>query len=225
MKEYLKFALILLIISFTSCGEDEKPMVVNQPKTEAEVTYKVKFNFKWNKQDFPEDYPSSAHFSSLIGWSHSPESTFFKVGTIASDGIKNMAELGATSTLTNEFKSKIEKKEGYKNVVGNGLGSGVGTISVELDVDKDHTAITLATMLAPSPDWYVAVVNINLLENGEFVEQKTVNALTYDAGTDSGVTYGSSNKITKPRGPITVIKTPPVGNGKVIATVTFVKQK
>lgn len=78
-------------------------------------------------------------------------------------------------------------------------------------------------MLAPSPDWYVAVVNQNLLENGEFVDEKTVDALTYDAGTDSGLTYTSSNEPTNPKVPIFVINTPPIGNGKTIATVKFEK--
>ena len=36
-----------------------------------------------------------------------------------------MAELGATSTLTNELKTKIDQKKGLTNVVGSGLGSGV----------------------------------------------------------------------------------------------------
>jgi hypothetical protein len=57
------------------------------------ATYKVTFEFNWNEQDYPNDYPSNAHFSKLIGWSHTPLNNFFKIGTIASTGIKNMAEL------------------------------------------------------------------------------------------------------------------------------------
>lgn len=78
-------------------------------------------------------------------------------------------------------------------------------------------------MLAPSPDWYVAIINQNLLENGEFVDEKTVDALTYDAGTDSGTTFTSANMPTDPKVPISVINTPPIGNGKTIATVKFEK--
>ena len=225
MKKKLKFIFILPLAILMGCSQDEKSSITDKPQTESKASYKVTFNFKWNKQDFPDDYPSNAHFSKLIGWSHNSKSTFFKEGTIASEGIKNMAELGVTSTLTKEFETKIEKKEGYKSVVGNGLGSGVGDITIELNVDKDNPSITLATMLAPSPDWYVAVVNINLLEDGTFIEQKTVDALTYDAGTDSGSTFVSSNSPTNPKTPISIINEPPIGNGKTIASVTFVKQK
>ena len=59
-------------------------------------------------------------------------------------------------------------------MIGTGLGSGIGEISVELLVNAENSAITLATMLAPSPDWYVAAVASNLLENGAFVEEKTI---------------------------------------------------
>ena len=218
--------IIILVIALTytilmGCS-DEGAMETETP-TETQAKYKVTFNFKWNKIDFPIDYPPTAHFSNLIGWSHSPKNTFFKKGSIASEGIKNMAELGATSTLTNELKTKIDQKKGLTNVVGSGLGSGVGEVSIEIGVNKDHSAITLATMLAPSPDWYVAIVNINMLEDGKFISQKTINAQTYDAGTDSGNTYQSNNAPTMPKQPITIIKTPPVGNGKVIATVMFTK--
>ena len=209
---------MVIIAFFSSCKPDEP--------AERELLiakYRVTFNFKWNAQDFPTDYPSSAHFSKLIGWSHKPSSEFFKVGSIASEGIKNMAEVGSTEKLTDEFTTKIEANEGLKNVIGNGLGSGVGELSVTLDVNEKFSSITLATMLAPSPDWYVAIINQNLLENGEFIDEKTVDAQTYDAGTDSGETFTSSNAPTDPKVPISVINTPPIGNGKTIATVKFEK--
>ena len=218
MKKIRILSCIVLITFFGSCKPDEP--------AERELLiakYKVTFDFKWNAQDFPTDYPSSAHFSKLIGWSHKPSSEFFKVGSIASEGIKNMAEIGATTALSDEFSSKIEAGEGLKSVVGNGLGSGVGELSVTLDVNEKFSSITLTTMLAPSPDWYVAIINQNLLENGEFVDEKTVDALTYDAGTDSGITFTSSNEPTDPKVPISVINTPPIGNGKTIATVKFEK--
>lgn len=93
------------------CSDEGAMKTKTETPTKTQAKYKVTFTFKWNRTDFPLDYPSSAHFSSLIGWSHSPKSTFFKEGTIASDGIKNMAEFGTTSTLLNEFKTKIDQKK------------------------------------------------------------------------------------------------------------------
>ena len=63
-----------------------------------------------------------------------------------------MAELGATQVLIDELNTKIENNEGLESVIGTGLGSGIGEISVDLLVNAENSAITLVTMLAPSPD-------------------------------------------------------------------------
>ena len=79
-------------------------------------------------------------------------------------------------------------------------------------------------MIAPSPDWYLGVVNINLLENEEFVGEKNVTALLYDAGTDSGTDYTSSNKVTNPQESISQLSYAALSNGTVLSTVTFRKK-
>lgn len=187
----------------------------------------VTLNIDWNSTDFPTGYPSNAHFSKLIGWSHDSTQTFFKIGTIASPGIKNMAETGGTSPLDAEFVELIEEKKGFNYFIESNLGTGTGDIVVNVEVTMEHPSITLATMIAPSPDWYIAVVNINLFENNSFVNQKTVEAHVYDAGTDDGVTYTSPDEISDPQQPITLIVDSPFGNGvklnATIATVTFTK--
>lgn len=139
-----------------------------------------------------------------------------------------MAELGATTPLDNEINQRITTGEGLHLYIGNNLGSGVGQIEQLVTVDKNHTAVTLATMLAPSPDWYLAVVNINLFEDDAFVNSKSVVAYVYDAGTDDGTTYNSANANTYPRRAISYFVSAPLGNDTVvspaIATVTFTKQ-
>ena len=135
-----------------------------------------------------------------------------------------MAELGATSPLSNEINQKIVDGEGYELVIGENLGSGVGKIKVDVNVNKENSSVTFATMIAPSPDWYLAVVNINLLENEEFVNEKIVTASIYDAGTDSGTNYTSINEITNPQQPISKLSYSPLSNGASLATVTFTKK-
>lgn len=214
--------LFILIFStlFIQCKKEEDKS--SPPDTDA--TYEVTFDINWNNEDFPINYPSNPHFSKIIGWSHSSTSTFFNLETMASKGIKEMAELGATSALKEEITDKINDGEGYELVVGGNLGSGVGKIIVEVNVNKENPSVTLSTMLAPSPDWYLAAVNINLLENEEFVDEKIVTALMYDAGTDSGTDYISSNQITDPQQPITNLAYIPLSNGAVISTVEFRKK-
>ena len=52
---------------------DQVENVVNQT-----ATYDVNFIFDCNSTDFPSDYPSSAHFSPLVGWVHEKDHSFFK---------------------------------------------------------------------------------------------------------------------------------------------------
>lgn len=217
---YISFIALLLI----GCSKDED---AGSPDFKDGTQYQVTFSINWNSTDFPTDYPSGAHFSKLIGWSHDSTHTFFKVGTMASLGIKNMAETGSTSPLDAEFSDMIEDNKGFNYFIGDNLGTGVGDINIKVEVTKEFPSITLATMVAPSPDWYIAVVNVNLLENNALVNQKTVEAHVYDAGTDSGDTYTSPDEVTNPQEPITLFVDSPLGNGQElnasIGTITFTK--
>lgn len=216
------FSLIALL--FFACTDDEEMVSID---VEESTEYLVTVSIHWNSTDFPTNYPSNAHFSRLIGWSHDANQSFFKIGTLASNGIKNMAETGGTSPLDTELKEFIEEGQGYDYFIGSNLSSGTGEIVLRMEVTEQYSSVTLATMIAPSPDWYIAVVDIDLMENNSFVDQKTVEAHVYDAGTDSGVTYASPNDITDPQTPITLFVDAPLGNGvqlhASIATVRFTK--
>tara|TARA_B110000093_G_scaffold176804_1_gene212790 strand:- start:728 stop:1393 length:666 start_codon:yes stop_codon:yes gene_type:complete len=221
MKKIQLYALVILSLVFVQCNKtDEKESLL----VESDITYKVTFDFNWNNQDFPIDFPSNPHFSKLIGWSHKPKNDFFSIETTASEGIKDMAELGVNSTLEKEIHEKIDNGDGLDFVIGENLSGGVGKIIIDIIVNKENSSVTLATMIAPSPDWYIAVVNINLFENGEFTNEKIVDGLIYDAGTDSGTTFESNNHETNPKQLISLITNTPLGNGITISTVKFSKQ-
>ena len=61
-------------------------------------------------------------------------------------------------------------------------------------------------MVAPSPDWFVGVHGLNMLDsNGQFMQSTTVDLAVYDAGTDSGLQYASANQDTQPRETIALV--------------------
>jgi hypothetical protein len=218
--KHLHLLILSISVLFIQCKKEED----NTSRSASSAIYEVTFDINWNKDDFPVNYPSNPHFSKIIGWSHSSTSNFFALESMASEGIQKMAELGTTSPLSDEINQKISDGEGHELIIGENLGSGVGKITVEVNVHKEHPSITLATMIAPSPDWYLAVVNITLLENQEFVNEKVVTASIYDAGTDSGTDYTSSNEITNPQESISKLSYAPLSNGTVLSTVTFRKK-
>lgn len=214
-------------ILFTSCEKDDMTEVL--PKSTTETTYTVTFSFNWNKTDFPTDYPSGPHFSPLVGWVHQKDNTFFDEGKVATSGIERMAEDGVTSELVKELDAEISNGKGLKSYTGSGLNGGVGAISIDVDVSTQFPSVSLATMLAPSPDWYVACVAVSLLdENNVFVPNKTVVGHVYDAGTDNGTTFTSPNSDTNPKVAISKITQPPLGNGTEVkpslCSITFVKK-
>jgi hypothetical protein len=219
-----QIVLLFCCIASISCSSSEEL----EPKIEESALYTVTLSIDWNGMDFPTDYPLDAHFSTLSGWSHASGISLFKPGTMASPGIQAMAETGKTSPLDQELMDLIEDGKGYEYFRDTFLETGTGDLSFELTVTKDFPSVTFATMLAPSPDWYIAAVDINLFENGSFLDEGNFEAHVYDSGTDSGSTFYSSDSPTVPKQPISLFVNRPLGDGeslnKAMATVTFLKK-
>ncbi|MCG8411118.1 MAG: spondin domain-containing protein [Bacteroidales bacterium] len=210
----IKFLLgLFLILSIVACNDDD-----DDKKVES-VTYNITFTLNWSSTNFPTDYPSNPHFSPMTGWSHKPGVNHFKLGATATDGLENVAETGSTTPLDSELRTRIANQEGLNFYKGKLYLGGTGTISMQVSVNTTFSAISLITMIAPSPDWYIGIVDVNLIENGEFIQNKTLNAVVYDAGTDDGTTFNSENADTNPRGVISKITTPPLGNGTTVMPV------
>ena len=76
------------------------------------------------------------------------------------------------------------------------------TISTTFSASTSHPLLSLVSMIAPSPDWYVGFNNLNLVENGEFIESRVIQFVPYDSGSDSGPSFASPNEDTQPREPI-----------------------
>jgi hypothetical protein len=72
-------------------------------------------------------------------------------------------------------------------------------------------------MVAPSPDWFVGVAGLSLLEDGAWVQERSVDLYPWDAGTDSGATYRAADRVTAPPQPIQRLTGPPVSTGSSVA--------
>ena len=83
-------------------------------------------------------------------------------------------------------------------------------------MSQDHPLVTLVTKAGPSPDWFVGVSALNLLDNGDWAREKEVPLIAWDAGTDSGVNFTSADRPTRPRQPIARITTPPLASDGVV---------
>lgn len=173
------------------------------------ATYEVTFTSTWSEATHPEGFPSNPHFSPLIGAAHSADVALWGAGETATAGIESMAETGATSPLRAEIDAHANAGRMARVLSGGNIPLSPGSVTMTVDVDDDAPLVTLVTMLAPSPDWFVGVAGLDLRENGAWVAERTVDLLVYDAGTDDGPDYTSPNDDSDPKQPIARIDAAP----------------
>ena len=183
------------------------------------VNYQVTFDATWSTATHPQAIPAGAHFSPFIGTTHNDQVTFWQDGGTATRGIELMAETGNRSTLQAEMQDAITTGNGHSLILGSGTNS-PGTISTMFEINSDFPLVTLVTMVAPSPDWFVGVAGVSLGANDHWIETLTLDLLPYDAGTDSGVSFTSPDLDTTPRGAISRLGTPFDGTTP-LGTFTF----
>jgi len=211
----------------TPAGPSPAPTPTPVPTPPPEpARYRVTFDATWSAETHPLMIPGRPHFSSLIGGTHSDRVAFWEPGGLASPGIEAMSEQGSTSPLDAEIQAAIAASTAEGLIQGAGIGRSPDSTSVEFRIGPEHPLVTLVTMLAPSPDWFAGVHGLSLLEDGQWVEEKTVLLEAYDAGTDSGGTYRAADADTVPRMPIRRIEEAPLapnGNVTPVGTFTFVR--
>ncbi len=189
------------------------------------VQYELTFDADWSRQTHPYMFPPSPHFSGLIGGTHNDLVHFWSVGAIASDGIERMAETGSKTLLQNEVNSAIDSGTAGSVLSGGGIGVSPGSVRMNFDISSEFPLVSIVSMIAPSPDWFVGVDGLRLLNGeqaeGQWANQVAVPLLPYDSGTDSGPTYTSSNSDTNPAEVIHEITGPPFDGTPPIGTFTF----
>jgi len=185
--------------------------------------YTVVFDATWSVATHPTDFPAGAHFSSLVGATHRDGVTFWAPGGIATDGMEEMAELGGTATLTDEVDVAIAVGDADQVLSGGFVFPSPGSTGTSFTASRDFSRVTLVTMIAPSPDWFVGVSGLELHENGDWVAEKVVPLLPWDAGTDAGTTFTSPNDDVTPHAPIAAITGYPFAGGVPLGTFTFTR--
>ncbi len=193
-----------------------------------DAVYKIEFISNWSSTTHPNDYPSgSAHWSPLIGTTHKDAGAFLELGSIATDGIEEVAETGGTTKITQEINTLISAGMAYEIINGSDLDSGPGTITVnDVGVDSDFPNISLLTMIAPSPDWIASISNLKLTDASDnWIPSISVDVYATDAGTDSGSTYTSNNSDTDPRVAIRSLQNVAPFSDQIIGTFTFTLQQ
>ena len=120
--------------------------------------FQLVFDATWSAGTHPTDFPSgNPHFSGLIGTTHNASTTLWAPGGIATPGIESMAETGSKSSLTGEINALVTAGTAEALISGGGIGRSPGQVSVEFTASQDFPLISVVSMIAPSPDWFVGI--------------------------------------------------------------------
>ncbi len=207
----IALALLVAMLLLAGCNSPEpaEPVEATETAPATETTpaamadlgparYELVFDATWSAQTHPTDYPSNAHFSGLIGAVHKEGAYIWGVGADASPGMKNMAETGGKSPLDAEIETMIADGEACELISGDGVNPAPGMASVQFTVTDECPLVSVVTMIAPSPDWFVGVSSLDMREDGAWADEIVIEVFPWDAGTDSGTTYSAANAPTDP---------------------------
>ena len=122
------FLAVFLFLLLSSCERD--------PLERFSVVYEVEFVGTWNATSHPTDFPIDPHFSPFVVVSHLPNSRLFIEGLNASEGLKQVAETGSTSTLEEELQFFINTGEGLDVAVGDRLDSPGSSTKIQLGMER-----------------------------------------------------------------------------------------
>lgn len=208
--------LLAGIVAFgaAGCGDGgDAPVAPTDPEvttgsTEicpASATYGVTFRATWDAASHGSSppFPSGAHFSRVVGATHVEEISFWSSGGIATGGIESMAETGAVTAFCNEVQAEVDGGRAGGCIRGQEASfRSPGTVTLAFDVDEGSPFLTLVSMIAPSPDWFVGVDGIALRQGGCWTPRIETDLVGYDAGTDSGTTFTARDADVTPHEPI-----------------------
>jgi hypothetical protein len=202
--------------------------VVGAADAAGPATYKLVFERSWSSETHPQDFPLLAHFSPVIGVTHGDGYDPFRAGATATAGIEKLCEEGKHQPLDGEIRAAIAQgSAGALIETPDPLRSVPGRAEASFAIDPAHPKVSIAAMIAPSPDWCAIAADVELMEDGQWVAEKTVVLEAWDVGTDAATSYRALDADMQPRGPIELSTRPYFqkdGMRMPVGKVTFVRQ-
>lgn len=188
---------VIIIACFISCNKQD---IVLQPISDS-ASYRVILTTKWSSPVF--SVPADAHLTILVGMVHVKD-TFLWSNNPASTGLEFVAEVGSNWRLMNELDTIIAKQKALSQfaVLPPVINS---SIEFPLTFTTGFPAISFASMIAPSPDWFTGINNYSLIQNNNWIDDVTIDLIIYDAGSEDGDVFGYNNPPTVPLQNVSVL--------------------
>jgi len=170
--------------------------------------YRITFENLWNAQDYPQEFPDDAHLSLIGGALHDGDVEFWAFGQPVSAGMDDLAETGRIDLLLyDEVVPAIEAGNAsatieYREYTGPMVDGVPGTSTFDIEANAVWPLLTLATMLGPSPDWFVGVSGLALDGADGWQERIVVDLPLLDGGTRSDIVPSMFGPAIDPPDPV-----------------------
>ncbi|WP_345256557.1 spondin domain-containing protein [Flaviaesturariibacter amylovorans] len=211
----MRTSILLLILScvLISCKRRE----ALPPQVEAfDVTYAVTFTGKWASPRF--GVPAGVHFTELVGAVHAPDTLLWEAGAPASRAVQLVAEDGVSTELLQQVDALLASGSA-RQAINRPAPPPDGPDSFQLRLSRKHSAVSVITMLAPTPDWFTGISAFPLYRGHRWVRDTTLFLFAYDAGTKEGNAFSYDFPPTVPRGTVqqhTVSSATPLAGGNAV---------
>lgn len=168
------------------------------------VAYSCTLTNIWSGATHPILYDTisgNAHWSPPVLVAHNADYTLWAPNTLASPGVEDVAEMGSTQDLEKEIEEAQDKGTAGDSVVGTNQFNNRNSPQTldTIAMTPDFSLLSAITMVAPSPDWFSGIYNVDLIDrttgSGSNVWYESFEIATYpwDAGTEQGDTYTINN--------------------------------
>ncbi len=171
--------------------------------------YTLTWEADWNVSDHRKELalPAGAHFTTLIGASHQVGEALWSPDEVPTTGIERVAELGITAELRAEIEALNDTGVASEAITLSGVFDFPTTRSVTFSVGADLPEVSFISMIAPSPDWFVGVSGLSLLQDDQWLDEVTVDLVAWDAGTEEGSGFSLNNTATNPKQGVALLNT------------------
>jgi len=202
-------AVVLAALSAPGCkGKCNNPGPTDGCRApDGGACYDIELVGLWSEDRQGVAVPGPAHFTTLYGAVHDRRFRIFQQGGIASRGMELLAEDGDIGVVQNDVADQLESGVAADEVCGDESVDATGSTTTSIVTDRDHTRLSFASMVAPSPDWFVGVDALELWDDdaGGWREVIELELFVYDAGTErDDSAFSLDNDEEKPPKTITV---------------------
>jgi hypothetical protein len=227
--------LVLSLFAVTAQADDlvmAKNQAMSEPMSDGmsmTARYRVDFERTWSSDTHRKDFPLLAHFSPVIGVTQARGYELIQSGARATSGLESLCEQGKHQPLDAEIKAAMASGQvGALIETSDPLRDVPQTAMAEFEIDTLHPTVTIAAMIAPSPDWCAVATDVVLVQDGKFEDRVSAELVAWDMGTDSATSYRALDKDSQPREPIMPSASPYFRNGEngaanPVGRVTFTR--